>query len=39
MEDKGKSIRNFNNNSNKLLFCLFDGYGGDEASSYLQKNF
>jgi len=39
MEDKGKSIINFNNDSNKLLFCLFDGHGGDEVSSYLQKNF
>ena len=39
MEDKGKSIINFNNDSNKVLFCLFDGHGGDEVSSYLQKNF
>ena len=39
MEDKGKSILNFNNDSNKALFCLFDGHGGDEVSSYLQKNF
>ena len=39
MEDKGRSILNFNNDPNKLLFCLFDGHGGDEVSSYLQKNF
>ena len=39
MEDKGKSILNFNNDPNKLLFCLFDGHGGHEVSSYLQKNF
>ncbi len=39
MEDKGKSILNFNNDPNKLLFCLFDGHGGEEVSGYLQKNF
>ena len=39
MEDKGKSILNFNNDPKKLLFCLFDGHGGDEVSTYLQKNF
>ena len=39
MEDKGKSILNFNNDPYKLLFCLFDGHGGDEVSTYLQKNF
>ena len=39
MEDKGRSILNYNNDPNKLLFCLFDGHGGDEVSSYLQKNF
>ena len=39
MEDKGKSIINFNNDSTKLLFCLFDGHGGDEVSTYLQNNF
>ena len=39
MEDKGKSILNFNNDPNKLLFCLFDGHGGHEVSSYLQKYF
>ena len=39
MEDKGKSILNYNNDKNKLLFCLFDGHGGDEVSTYLQKNY
>ena len=39
MEDKGKSILNFNNDYNKALFCLFDGHGGDKVSTYLQKNF
>lgn len=39
MEDKGKSIFNFNNDPNQLLFCLFDGHGGDKVSTYLQKNF
>ena len=39
MEDKGKSILNFNNDPEKILFCLFDGHGGDKVSSYLQKNF
>ena len=39
MEDKGKSILNFNNDYNKLLFCLFDGHGGDKVSTYLQKHF
>ena len=39
MEDKGKSILNYNNDKNKMLFCLFDGHEGDEVSTYLQKNF
>ena len=39
MEDKGKSVLNYNNDKDKLLFCLFDGHGGDEVSTYLQKNF
>ena len=39
MEDKGKSISNFNNDPKKILFCLFDGHGGDSVSTYLQKNF
>ena len=39
MEDKGKSILNFNNDPEKILFCLFDGHGGDKVSAYLQKNF
>ena len=39
MEDKGKSFLNYNNDPNQMLFCLFDGHGGDQVSSYLQKNF
>jgi serine/threonine protein phosphatase PrpC len=39
MEDKGKSINNFNNSPNNVLFCLFDGHGGHEVSTYLQSNF
>ena len=38
MEDKGKSIDGFNNNNNIGIFCLFDGHGGREVSTYLQKN-
>ena len=39
MEDKGKSIINFNSNPDNALFCLFDGHGGREVSSFLQENF
>ena len=39
MEDKGKSIMNFNDDPKKILFCLFDGHGGDSVSNFLQKNF
>ena len=39
MEDKGKSILNFNDDPKKILFCLFDGHGGDSVSNFLQKNF
>ena len=39
MEDKGRAIENLNNDENNLLFCLFDGHGGSEVSTYLQKNF
>ena len=39
MEDKGKSIENFNNDKSNILFLLFDGHGGDTISKYLQKNF
>ena len=39
MEDKGKSIENFTGDPNKILFCLFDGHGGDVVSKYLQQNF
>ena len=39
MEDKGKAIDCFNNNINNALFCLFDGHGGKEVSTYLQNHF
>ena len=39
MEDKSKSIENFNNNINQMLFELFDGHGGEDISNFLQQNF
>ena len=39
MEDKSKSIENFNNNKKQMVFQLFDGYKGEEVSNYLQQNF
>ena len=39
MEDKAKSIENLKGDQNKILFCLFDGHGGGEVSSYLQNYF
>ena len=39
MEDKGRAIENLNNDENNALFCLFDGHGGGEVSTYLQNNF
>jgi serine/threonine protein phosphatase PrpC len=39
MEDKGRSIENFNNDKNQILFELFDGHGGESISHYLQNNF
>ena len=39
MEDKGKSIINFDSNPDNILFCLFDGHGGGEVSKFLQENF
>ena len=38
MEDKSKSIENFNNDKNQMVFEIFDGHGGDEMSTYLQAN-
>ena len=38
MEDKSKSIENFNNDINQMVFEIFDGHGGDEMSTYLQMN-
>lgn len=39
MEDKGKMVENYFNNPDSILFCLFDGHGGNDVSEYLQKNF
>ena len=39
MEDKSRSIINFNQDGNNSIFCLFDGHGGKQVSSYLQSNF
>ena len=39
MEDKSKSIENFNNNKKQMLFQLFDGYKGEEIPNFLQQNF
>ena len=38
MEDKSKSIENFNNDKDQMVFEIFDGHGGDEMSVYLQNN-
>ena len=38
MEDKSKSIENFNNDKNQMVFEIFDGHGGEEMSTYLQAN-
>ena len=38
MEDKGKSVDGFNNDNNNGIFCIFDGHGGREVSTFLQKN-
>ena len=39
MEDEGKSIENFNEDPNQILFCLFDGHGGGQVSEFLKNNF
>ena len=39
MKDKGRVIENLNDDENNILFCLFDGHGGGEVSTYLQNNF
>ncbi len=39
MEDKSKSIINFNNNPNEIILEIFDGHGGEKISTYLQENF
>ena len=38
MEDKSKSIENFNNDKNQMVFEIFDGHGGEEMAIYLQSN-
>lgn len=38
MEDKSKSIENFNNDKSQMVFEIFDGHGGDEMSTFLQTN-
>ena len=39
MEDKARAIENLNGDKNNALFCLFDGHGGGEVSTFLQNNF
>ena len=39
MEDKGKSIENFNENEKNTLFLLFDGHNCDLVSKYCRNNF
>lgn len=39
MEDKGRAILNIKGDPEKVLFCLFDGHGGDQVSKFLQNNF
>lgn len=39
MEDKGIAIDCFNGDPSSGLFCLFDGHGGSEVSTYLQNIF
>ena len=34
-----KLIENLNEDNNQLLFCLFNGHGGNEVSKFLQENF
>ena len=38
MEDKSKSVDGFNNDNNCGFFCIFDGHGGNEVATFLQKN-
>lgn len=39
MEDVSKTIENFTNNPNYLLFSLYDGHGGSEIAKYCKDNF
>ena len=38
MEDCALSIDNFNKESNRHLYCIFDGHGGMFPQNYAQKN-
>ena len=39
MEDKSRVIQNIKGDPNSSLFCLFDGHGGGEVSTFLQSSF
>ena len=39
MEDQGKVVENLNGDPNQILFCLYDGHGGDKIAKFLQNNF
>lgn len=39
MEDFSKTIENFTNNPNLLLFTLYDGHGGPEVAKFCKDNF
>ena len=39
MEDNARSVENFNGDGGKILFCIFDGFGGIKVSKYLQDYF
>ena len=39
MDIKIKVVENLEGDPNKILFCLFDGYGGVQFPKFLQENF
>ena len=39
MEDRGKAVENLNGDPDKIIFCIFDGHGGQQVSQFLQENF
>ena len=39
MEDKIKVVENLNGDPHQIIFCIFDGHGGDKISKFLQHNF